>query len=65
MPLKAFTSQRFMTHRKYGGAGWVNMPGFRWIDLPAEAIDDVCTVIKVEFEGPIDIVDIDQQKALT
>lgn len=54
-----------LTHRKYGGAGWVNMPGFRWIDLPAEAIDDVCTVIKVEFEGPIDIVDIDKQKALT
>lgn len=47
-----------LTHQMFGGAPWINMPGCRWIDLPKEAMDDVCTVIKVELEGPIDIVDI-------
>ena len=39
-----------------GGAG-ENFPGVCWITLPNEAMDKVCTVIKVELEGPIDLVD--------
>lgn len=34
------------------------MPDLIWIDLPKSATDDVCTVIKIEFDEPIDIVDI-------
>ena len=47
-----------LKHTLLGGAWWVNMPGCNWIELPSEAMDDVCTVLKVELEGPIDIVDI-------
>lgn len=47
-----------LAHRVIGGAGWINMPGCIWIDLPKEAMDDVCTVIKVEFDEPIDLVEM-------
>ncbi len=32
------------------------MPGQIWIKVREEDIDDVCTVIKVEFEEPIELV---------
>ena len=47
-----------LSFRIDGGNPGLNIPGFWWIDVPEEATDDVCTVIKVELEGPIDIVDI-------
>lgn len=47
-----------LTYRIDGGSPGNGVPGFCWIDVPADAVDDVCTVIKVELEGPIDIVDI-------
>ena len=47
-----------LSHIVGPGAPWINMPGLIWIDLPKSATDDVCTVIKIEFNEPIDIVDI-------
>jgi len=46
-----------LTHQVIGGASWINMPGCIWIDMPESAIDDVCTVIKMEFDEPIDLVE--------
>ena len=37
------------------------MPGCIWIDVPESAIDEVCTVIKVEFDEPIDLVELNKQ----
>jgi len=48
-----------LTHQTLGGAPWINMPGSIWIDLPKEAVDDVCTVIKVEFDEPLDAIPVD------
>lgn len=58
--ITSMTNGQELTHTIYGGAPWINMPGCVWIDLPKEAMDEVCTVIKVELEGPIDIVDIEK-----
>lgn len=44
-----------------GGASWVNMPGCIWIETQEEDLDDVCTVLKVELEGPIDLVALEGQ----
>lgn len=45
-----------------GGASWVNMPGCIWIETQEDDLDDVCTVLKVELEGPIDLVELDGQE---
>lgn len=44
-----------------GGASWVNMPGCIWIETQEEDLDDVCTVLKVELEGSIDLVELEGQ----
>lgn len=41
-----------------GGARWLNMPGQIWVKVREEDVDEVCTVIKVEFNEPIDLVAI-------
>ena len=48
-----------LNHRVIGGAPWLNMPGCIWIDLPESEMDPVCTVMKVEFDEPIDLVTLD------
>ncbi|MEK4237116.1 alpha-L-fucosidase [Paenibacillus sp. FSL H7-0714] len=45
-----------LKHRIIGGAVWLNLPGSIWIELDEKDQDDVCTVIKVEFDGEIDLV---------
>ncbi len=41
--------------RKIGGAPWAKLPGVTWVDVPAEAIDPLGTVIKLEFTEPLDL----------
>ena len=62
-PIKRITAMgtgRELTHQVIGGAFWINMPGCIWIDVPESAIDEVCTVIKVEFDEPIDLVELNK-----
>lgn len=54
--LTAMGTGHSLNHRVIGGAPWLNMPGCIWIDLPESEMDPVCTVIKVEFDEPIDLV---------
>ncbi len=44
---------RELTHYKQGG--FLDMPGIVWFDLPKDSVDDNCTVIKVEFDEPLEI----------
>ena len=39
---------------KRNGA-FLNMPGQLWIDVPGEALDDVCTVIKLELKDELSL----------
>lgn len=60
-PIKKITSlknNQELSHRVIGGADWLNMPGCIWIEVPDEAIDDICTVIKIEFDEPIGLVSL-------
>ncbi|MFP4355271.1 MAG: alpha-L-fucosidase [Phycisphaerae bacterium] len=47
--------QKELTFRKIGGAGWMNIPGTVWIDLPGDLCDENCTVLRVELEGELDL----------
>ena len=42
-----------LPHYKQGG--FLDMPGVLWFSLPKELCDSYCTVIKIEFNEPIDI----------
>lgn len=44
-----------LTHKMIGGAPWNNIPGIRYIDVPENAIDKDCTVIKIELEDELDL----------
>lgn len=50
-----------LTSRVIGGAPWLNLPGSLWINLPAEACDPVCTVLKLEYDSEIDAVPLDDR----
>jgi len=54
--ITALKNGQELKYEMLGGAGWINMPGCLWIDMPAEAIDDICTVVKVEYEEPFEPV---------
>ena len=47
--------QKELGVRKIGGAGWMNIPGTVWIDLPADLCDEHCTVLRVELDGELDL----------
>lgn len=44
-----------LNYKKIGGAPWLNIPGILWIDVPESAIDNNCTVIKIELEEELDL----------
>ena len=44
-----------LQYDKLGGAGWLNIPGILWIDLPEKLCDAPATVIKVELEGALNL----------
>lgn len=50
-----------LTYRIIGGASWLNMPGCIWIDIDEKDLDEVCTVVKVEFEDVIDLVEVNKE----
>ena len=47
-----------LTYRFDGHSPPEPIAGFCWIDVPKEARDEVCTVIKVEFNEPLDPMDM-------
>ena len=44
-----------LTRRISGGAGWANIPGVLWLTLPDTALRPHATVIKLEFDAPLDL----------
>ncbi len=46
-----------LAHRRFMKADWAKQPGIVIIDLPAAAVDPDATVIKLELDGAIDLVD--------
>lgn len=59
--VSSMTSGRELNYRMIGGAPWLNMPGCLWIDMQDEDIDDVCSVVKLEFDSEIDLAAIDEK----
>lgn len=41
--------------RKVGGAPWAGLPGVTWVKVPEGAIDPLATVVKLEFDHPLDL----------
>jgi alpha-L-fucosidase len=44
-----------LAHRVSGGAPWANIPGVLWLNLPEAALRPHATVIKLEFDRPLDL----------
>ena len=42
--------------RRFMRALWANQPGILIIDLPADAVDPDATVIKIELDGPLNLI---------
>lgn len=49
------TNGRELKYSVTGGAPWANIPGCKWIDINDEDLDEICTVIKIELEGELDL----------
>lgn len=50
-----------LTYRIIGGAPWLHIPGCIWIDIDGNDVDHICTVVKVEFNDVIDLVDVNKK----
>ena len=59
--ITALSNGKELTHKVLGGAWWINIPGSIWIDIPEDAIDELCTVIKVEFDEPINLLPLNDK----
>ena len=46
-----------LAHRRFMRADWANQPGIVIIDLPAAAMDPDATVVKLDLDGPLQLVD--------
>jgi len=46
-----------LAHRRFMKADWAHQPGIVIIDLPADATDPDATVIKLELDGPVQLLD--------
>jgi alpha-L-fucosidase len=44
-----------LIHRKSGGASWANIPGVLCLTVPDTAVRPHATVIKLEFDAPLDL----------
>ncbi len=42
-------------HRTLGGASWANLPGILWVEVPQAELDADVTVLKIEFDGPLNL----------
>lgn len=63
MKVTSLTNGRELTWTLTGGAPWLGMPGQIWIEVQEEEADEICTVIKIEFEQPIDMIPCDEEKS--
>lgn len=61
LKITALKTGKQLSYKVIGGAWWINMPGCIWIDIDKGSMDDVCTVIKIEFGEPIDLVEMDRK----
>lgn len=57
--ITALATGRELDYAILGGAPWADMPGCIWIDVPENELDPVCTVLKLELDGEITLVDLD------
>jgi alpha-L-fucosidase len=46
-----------LAHRRFMRADWAQQPGIVIVDLPAESVDPDATIIKLELDGPIELLD--------
>ncbi|HUJ43009.1 MAG TPA: alpha-L-fucosidase [Opitutaceae bacterium] len=49
-----------LTHRRFMRADWAHQPGIEIVALPAEAVDPDATIIKLELDGPIELLDAEK-----
>lgn len=45
------------SHKRIGGAPWLNVPGTLWIDLPKDGLEAEVSVLKIELEGALELHD--------
>ena len=53
LDITALNKKLELTWKRNGA--FLNMPGQLWIDVPGEALDDVCTVIKLELKDELSL----------
>jgi len=46
-----------LAHRRFMRADWAHQPGIEIVDLPGEAVDPDATIIKLELDGPLELLD--------
>ncbi len=63
MKVTSLTSGRALSWTLTGGAPWLDMPGQIWIEVQEEDTDEICTVIKIAFDEPIDMIPCDEEKS--
>lgn len=63
MKVTSLTSGRELKWTLTGGAPWLGMPGQIWIAVQEADIDEICTVIKVAFEEPIDKILCEEERS--
>lgn len=63
MKVTSLTSGRELKWTLTGGAPWLGMPGQIWIAVQEADIDEICTVIKVAFEEPIDRISCEEERS--
>lgn len=63
MKVTSLTSGRTLSWTLTGGAPWLDMPGQIWIEVQEEDTDAICTVIKIAFDEPIDMIPCDEEKS--
>lgn len=55
----SLASGRELKYSITGGAPWANIPGCKWIELDETDIDEICTVLKLELDGELDLWQIE------
>ncbi|ACB75328.1 alpha-L-fucosidase [Opitutus terrae] len=46
-----------LTHRRFMKAEWAHQPGIVIVDLPEEAADPDATIVRLELDGPIELLE--------
>lgn len=59
--ITCLTNGRELQYTITGGAPWGNIPGCKWIDISDNDLDPICTVLKLELDGKIDLWEIGDQ----